>query len=287
MIFARQVLTLIKTAIEVWHFLYLVLQRLWDRAMSLGYTSLWSLDSYTKTLSHLPRHIVFVGDTSTMYKELRSRHYQNLARAVAGMVDGGIRLFTIFQSRALWHYEDANELLLKLTTELKLIGYEPFVSFANRSYDSNCFSLGSSSYCSDDPLRTPLNVLILSPIVKSGNLSRADIVVQLIDRRNAHELYCMHLGMHRGKPFNFSDMMEGFSGLRSDTSGNFSGYPDLIIIFSRHRHSCVRGLPPWLLRKGLIFIRQPCHQYYINSLVRDLVTYNKICQQKHDTLNNL
>ena len=261
-----------------------------DKIANVLYPYVWSLDTRIRSLAHVPKHIFFTGGLSNHNASKRASNSHRLSTILAAAIDGGVKLFTLYSSHELWHFEEINTLLLSLTNELKRLGYTPFISLAVKTVDTQLFKTGLESAESDDEsegLLTPLNILLLSPAARPGNFSRADAIVQLLDFRNSHGSYISHLAQYAGKDYSYNNMVEGFHGLAMDTSGHFIGYPDLYLSFSRYRIPQVHNCMPWMLRRAMIFMCPPIRRYNVHSFWRDLVKYNKAQQRRADIIKNL
>ncbi|KAE8304099.1 hypothetical protein GL50803_009900 [Giardia duodenalis] len=261
-----------------------------DSMANVFYPYMWSLDTRIRSLAHVPKHIFFTGGLNNHNASKRASHARRLSAILAAAIDGGVKLFTLYSSHELWHFEEINALLLSLTNELKRLGYTPFISLAVKTVDTQLFKSGAESTESDDEsdgLLTPLNILLLSPAARPGNFSRADAIIQLLDIRNSHGSYISHLAQYAGKDFSYSNMVEGFHGLAMDTSGHFIGYPDLYLSFSKYQIPQVHNCMPWMLRCAMIFMCPPIRHYNVQSFWRDLVRYNRARQRRADITKNL
>lgn len=261
-----------------------------DSIANLFYPYMWSFDTRIRSLAHVPKHIFFTGGLNNHSVGKQLSHSRRLSTILAAAIDGGVKLFTLYSSYELWHFEEINALLLSLTNELKRLGYTPFISLAVKTVDTQLFKSGVESVESDeesDGLLTPLNILLLSPAAMAGNFSRADAIVQLLDTRNSHGSYISHLAQYAGKDYTYNNMIEGFHGLAMDTSGHFIGYPDLYLSFSRYQIPQVHNCMPWMLRRAMIFMCPPIRYYNVQSFWRDLTKYSKARQRRIDITKNL
>lgn len=261
-----------------------------DSIANVFYPYMWSFDTRVRSLAHVPKHIFFTGGLNNHNISKQASNSRHLSTILAAAIDGGVKLFTLYSSHELWHFEEINALLLSLTNELKRLGYTPFISLAVKTVDTQLFKSNVENTESDeesDGLLTPLNILLLSPAAMAGNFSHADAIVQLLDIRNSYGSYISHLAHYAGKDYTYNNMIEGFHGLAMDTSGHFIGYPDLYLSFSRYQIPQVHNCMPWMLRRTMIFMCSPLRYYNVQSFWRDLVKYSKARQRRIDITKNL
>lgn len=252
-----------------------------DLLMDTLYPYVWTLDSRTSHYEYKPKHIMITGGINPSDQKKRRRYICILARIMASSADCGIRLLTLYYTQARWHYEDANDLVLEVTSALRELGFIPFVSFVHTTFDESCFldqrhdPWGVRNPLDDAEFEATINVVILSPIAARADLSSADLVIQLLDKRHVQESFLANLRKDVSqKPLTMASMLDHCAGTKPDTSGKFSGLPDLTLGFSRRLRNTVEGISPWLLQIATIYYMGSLGRFRLNSFARALLHFN-------------
>jgi len=240
----------------------------YDAIMEPFYPHAWSLESRCSYYCrYRPQHVLLAGELTSKTFRQRKKCSQKLARVTAALVDCGVKYVSLCDTRAKWHFEDANQFMMALSYYLQELGYKPLVSFVNKTYDRTCFFDAPGSDSTDSDLDdgssgvVKLKVLILSPAAERTDFKKADVLIDLLDRRHGHEriVEIAQKAMDaadgpsvRHEPFTVDSLIAELPGLCPDVSGKFCSFPNLCVLYSNQGYKNVAGIPPWLLRKSIL-----------------------------------
>jgi hypothetical protein len=167
--------------LRVFQFLHMHARHLLDFLASALYPHTWSFSVRRSQLPKVPAHLA-----------ITSRHLcgpqaraplGHIAQLIAGCIDVRIKQFSLFLADRHWTYSDVSLLTSLLSQQLAAIGIAPVVCFVNRDPRDSWFNQPDAEPDDDRCVR----VVIVGPACKKGDLSAADVVIQLLDQRHAHE----------------------------------------------------------------------------------------------------
>ncbi|GIQ84654.1 hypothetical protein KIPB_006190 [Kipferlia bialata] len=262
------------------------------------------------TSSVLPSHVAFAGDLIPRDKGKKRQRLDRLSRMIAGAIDGSIRHFSVCVSDR-WTYQEVSLLSAALSRDLAVLRYSPVICFVGKKADDSWFreeTLGggwgsedseSSALDSDD---YPVRVLILGPACRPGDISDADVVIQLLDSRHGRTAIASMAVSSPSRVYrslSVSDLVQAGPGMsmnrarererdrdgkrdRSDSRASASGAaalpfndaPSLLVVFSRRR--CLHSYPPHLLSNVVVMFRRPLRYCTVATLSGVLREYAQI-----------